>query len=367
MSAIAEHQAILSPLRSLPDDILLTIFRWCTSSDRKGKDCLSSSRSPWTLSHVCHSWRTLVVASPSLWSNIEIVSRDLNTSTPYEKDALSFKVGLYAGRSAECDLSVIIISLDIDTHTAFLDECFTPLLPTAHRWKSLILMIHHIAHATRVEKCRFDRLPKMRIHFGDILARSVYSTTWDVPSIRELSLFTQSSAAVGFPWGRITSYACDKYGICHLPKLVALEHFSLPALTSDRLASLSMSFPLVLSNVRSVSMEQARRKYLPLDRLSDLFFLPSLTTLSVTIKSSNWRFPSFNGCIRHVQQLSIVANIIQPLLDSDKAELQSFLAGCTSVRAFYLEMEIAHKGILQVLTNVGTLPRVDEPVYIGGT
>lgn len=76
LPVLASHKPICA-IDSLCDDVLLSIFLFFHHAslacyDVRAYDCLSTARSPWVLSHVCHNWRALVVSFPLLWTNIYI-------------------------------------------------------------------------------------------------------------------------------------------------------------------------------------------------------------------------------------------------------------------------------------------------------
>ncbi|KAJ7052230.1 hypothetical protein C8F01DRAFT_1171358 [Mycena amicta] len=76
---IAGHQALLAPIRRVPSDVLQEIFERCTPS---GTNCvMSSTEAPAVLTHVCGPWRTLALATPSLWSRVHVVE-PLSHRTP---------------------------------------------------------------------------------------------------------------------------------------------------------------------------------------------------------------------------------------------------------------------------------------------
>lgn len=76
-SSILRHRGVLHPIRSIPDDILLTIFDWYTVMAMYRRDAMSmcSDDAPWTLSHVSRRWRALVLSSPRSWSTGNIHRR----------------------------------------------------------------------------------------------------------------------------------------------------------------------------------------------------------------------------------------------------------------------------------------------------
>lgn len=360
IKTIAQHEAILNPLRSIPDDMLLAIFQWSSSSDTQGLDSMSSSRAPWTLSHVSRRWRNLSISSPRLWTNININFRDLETSTRHERDRMSFKLNLHVRRSAECDLFVRVIS-HLRNRVTFLDECFGLLLPTAHRWKTLSVSVHSSALALQLAESRFERLTKMEMNLWE----PIRQVPWHVPNIRDLRLSGRPFEAVDFPWESITSYVCNENGVVHLPKLSALEDLKLDIIEFSKafgvFTSMDVSFPLTLQKLRSISLWQKFSSQ-SIDILSQIFLLPSLTSLTVRMGPGRWRFPTFNGSIRHLQNLCITSSsglaTAYSLHDTDKPALISFLADCTSVTALYLEINVAEKEILHALADESALPKL---------
>ncbi|KAK7031599.1 ABC protein [Favolaschia claudopus] len=74
------NQAILSPLRRLPPELLGDIFSWTFSplAESWGRH-ESMADTPWVLSHVCRRWRDICLSTPSLWACILI---DYTASSP---------------------------------------------------------------------------------------------------------------------------------------------------------------------------------------------------------------------------------------------------------------------------------------------
>ncbi|KAJ7845081.1 hypothetical protein B0H13DRAFT_123634 [Mycena leptocephala] len=81
---LSRNAAILSPLRRMPPEILSEIFMLTLPSDRavveRGKIDLRDS--PWMLTRICGRWRTVALASSSLWSFVAINCED-NLSAAY--------------------------------------------------------------------------------------------------------------------------------------------------------------------------------------------------------------------------------------------------------------------------------------------
>ncbi|KAJ7607983.1 hypothetical protein FB45DRAFT_1067713 [Roridomyces roridus] len=68
----------LSPVRSLPSEILGEIFAWTlpTVAEASDRTSFKFHHSPWNLTHVCSRWRAIAISTPSLWSLLVL---------PYEK------------------------------------------------------------------------------------------------------------------------------------------------------------------------------------------------------------------------------------------------------------------------------------------
>ncbi|KAF8195204.1 hypothetical protein K438DRAFT_1719405, partial [Mycena galopus ATCC 62051] len=63
--AIDAHQALVSLLRRLPEDVIREIFIACLPSS--GNPVMNSQEAPLLLTHVCSGWRRIALTTPSLW------------------------------------------------------------------------------------------------------------------------------------------------------------------------------------------------------------------------------------------------------------------------------------------------------------
>ncbi|KIY64891.1 hypothetical protein CYLTODRAFT_317327, partial [Cylindrobasidium torrendii FP15055 ss-10] len=77
-AAIHSRRAVLAPIRVLPDDILGSIFMWCTPTigapdwDETPDSLDVFSWPPWVISHVCRRWRNVALAQKSLWATLAL-------------------------------------------------------------------------------------------------------------------------------------------------------------------------------------------------------------------------------------------------------------------------------------------------------
>ncbi|KAK7063539.1 hypothetical protein R3P38DRAFT_3724 [Favolaschia claudopus] len=69
-SKVDRHAAILSPVRRLPAEILITIFHGTLPSPTSRP--AFPTQSPWNVSRVCVLWGSVALSSPELWSHISV-------------------------------------------------------------------------------------------------------------------------------------------------------------------------------------------------------------------------------------------------------------------------------------------------------
>ncbi|KAJ7483463.1 hypothetical protein FB451DRAFT_1364382 [Mycena latifolia] len=81
-SYYARNNAILSPLRRMPPEVLGEIFSWTLPPDRHGFERLkfNTNSSPWLLAQISSRWRAVALSTPSLWSSIVINYTDQHSN-----------------------------------------------------------------------------------------------------------------------------------------------------------------------------------------------------------------------------------------------------------------------------------------------
>lgn len=66
---LAIHKAFLAPWQRLPNEIIAEIFWICCNHNYWTFPCKAA---PTVLTHICSSWRTMVLETPKLWSLITL-------------------------------------------------------------------------------------------------------------------------------------------------------------------------------------------------------------------------------------------------------------------------------------------------------
>ncbi|KAK0192948.1 hypothetical protein F5146DRAFT_1223008 [Armillaria mellea] len=133
--------SILAPIRRLPADVLLSVFRETRSTRRNfaGRPpTIDFLQDPLTLRQVCGSWRDIVVSSPTLWSYINVVfpprEQHPDNSGPSAHKCLQTVLPL----SGQHALDIRFVSF----HTS--DEATKTLvviLKERHRWRNASLIL----------------------------------------------------------------------------------------------------------------------------------------------------------------------------------------------------------------------------------
>ncbi|KAK6977618.1 hypothetical protein R3P38DRAFT_3123855 [Favolaschia claudopus] len=158
---VEAHQALISPMRRISQDVLSEIFIACLPTHR---NCvMSASEAPLLLGRVCSSWRTLSLATPRLWASLHVVERSLS----YDVRTIRLEaIKMWLGRSGQRPLSISLHSGDYmslspssteqntgtlppDGPESFLNE----LVPFADRWQHVRFLaarsvIQGIVHLT---------------------------------------------------------------------------------------------------------------------------------------------------------------------------------------------------------------------------
>ncbi len=112
-----------SDVSSIPSEILVDIFRWLGDLGSEYDD-LDVKHSPkWVITHVCRTWRSIAVSTPSLWASVSIEDH-LLIDDPFTDDKAKL-LQEYLSRSGQNPLRVTLSSsYDIEKHIEILSPHF---------------------------------------------------------------------------------------------------------------------------------------------------------------------------------------------------------------------------------------------------
>ncbi|KAK0207228.1 hypothetical protein IW262DRAFT_667649 [Armillaria fumosa] len=213
--AIIERKRILNPVRRLPAEILLRIFRLIATfpiprshsenEDEEGWDFHAPKNMLWTIEGVCKPWNMVVTSFPELWSSINIVITDDNFSDTARGIAYSRLLGTQLDRSQNQLLSLCI--WDDDDHSSFLK------LPTA-------ITIILFSFSTRLQN--------LHLYLPAHMISEIPSLHLTLPSLNELCIFPTNLGAMEH-YQELYLFRCPNLRSMHVVDVVApLFHFQLP-------------------------------------------------------------------------------------------------------------------------------------------
>ncbi|KAF7299758.1 hypothetical protein HMN09_00981700 [Mycena chlorophos] len=315
---IAAYEALISPIRRIPDDVLEEIFSACLPPDR---NCaMSASDAPLLLSRVCGRWRNVAFRTPSLWSRLHIAQPAVRGWLPMlSKDEawenmISSKVAQrlaaarqWLERSGDCPLTISFVAAEgSDPHAqaAF----FQLLVDYIRRWRAISLKFQLLAGS------------ELREHFNQLQRESA-------PLLAKFSLDVMGSSTMGEPMNWSTLMLLDGASLTHIDLSYCGPGILSIPIQWHRLTSMSFS-----ENPANVTSE-------------DLAQLFSRTTSLQSLELS------FNGTPPPLQTVQAIVSPVQKLWLS---EPYNFMAQLVTSELTLLDIQLVREADagLQTLLHV---------------
>ncbi|KAJ7617451.1 hypothetical protein DFH06DRAFT_1237705 [Mycena polygramma] len=206
---VAEHEALISPMRQLPSDVIREIFMACIPSEEN--PVLSIQTAPLLLGRICSQWRAIALSTPRLWSSIHIAEPH-DTLPPRVRDGCLQLVKVWLARSGGLPLSISFHRMPSDSPASPL---FDTVLSFSPRWK-------HISLTGPVGEIGIN-LSRTDVPLLQTIAISPYAAgneptgpeTHDFlrgVSVRNVSLGTNKNPIqFPLPWSQLTTLKLDHY------------------------------------------------------------------------------------------------------------------------------------------------------------
>jgi hypothetical protein len=236
---VQPYQALLSPIRQLPLDIMERIFLFCLPTQRN--PAMSTLEAPLKLGRICSSWRSFAYSSPRLWSRIHIsllhlgeipeISADIETDFEgYDIQVEEAMDGIrrhldgvseWLTRAESHPLSISIFGPQSSSGTSATLPLLQTLLPFAKQWQDLELLVKcdHSVILKFIQHFKLLEFPLLR----SVCLRDVLQVDPDFPSdlpnlpspfewlstpslrsLRALSLLSTSLVKSGIHWPNLT-------------------------------------------------------------------------------------------------------------------------------------------------------------------
>ena len=173
---ILDHQlsrcnSLFAPIRRLPEELLLEIFKHftpdptslyldhavlCEELNRGGFRMLVLSASPRNvLQQVCRFWKSLVLHTPSMWTNLSFELLSDVKIIEEHAHPLSCTLDVLLTRSKQLPLD---IDIEIGMHWVEAGVCLLPLLKECHRWRNLALCVSRAQLEDEAFQCFVEKL-----------------------------------------------------------------------------------------------------------------------------------------------------------------------------------------------------------------
>ncbi|KAK7449808.1 hypothetical protein VKT23_013284 [Stygiomarasmius scandens] len=221
-SRLSSLQSITSPLRTLPLEVLQTIFINCLEPF----PILSAHEAPMLLTRICSKWRSTAIGTPELWASIHVAL--VEAKHPFESygsTCNSIREGLrtFLLRSGSLPLNISLCSefptgpgtLCWEDIVDEINQTLEILLPHHKRWKYLKLQVPLLC-VTSVERLRGEDLLNLEtvsiICFKDECITPPPPTRpffENAPRLQRLSLGSQTPSTMlrfigSVDWARLT-------------------------------------------------------------------------------------------------------------------------------------------------------------------
>ena len=331
---IERHQALLSPIRQCPPEVLVIIFYYGTCAE-DGNGQVGYDKSPWIFGWICSEWRTLALNTPKLWAK-----PILHLRSPCKNDVDMAKEWLR--RAKECPLTLTLRGgSQAATH---------PLMDVAvshcERWESLKFDLSpSLLPSLAATKDRLPRLVSLSTGRKNTLPErfSVFRTA---PKLTHLSLgIYQDALHLKLRWTQLTTLSFTSRSDAALTLKILKR---CPNLVN---CSVKFAKPLQLQyTLPPVQIPHLQALYIQgTGNLSDLFdhlFLPSMLHLHIDLCSPEREAPHLVPDQLWVPQLTSLIQRSSCCLQSvnlkldgrttDGSELLEFLAAVPSLTEFVI-------------------------------
>ncbi|KAJ7467434.1 hypothetical protein B0H11DRAFT_2284386 [Mycena galericulata] len=203
--SVRQHRSTLSAFRRTPHDVLCEIFISVYSGAARVHNDIAVNVPPWTMGHICRSWRRSALSYPTLWSCVEI-----SRSTSLETNMIETQ--LHLSRNAPLEI-----------HWSFGDmhksdpRLLGLVLAQSNRWRTIYLHQKLLWSGTldwlRPVQDRLAQLETLVVIGVDTFRKFSSVVFSSAPALRRILLTNPGSELpspdvefIGLPWNQITHY-----------------------------------------------------------------------------------------------------------------------------------------------------------------
>ncbi|KAF8208115.1 hypothetical protein K438DRAFT_1961632 [Mycena galopus ATCC 62051] len=198
------HASATFPVLTLPTEITAEFFLCCLPlSDRSGQGVPTETPAPMVLASICRTWRTIALATPALWSKLNVQFDHIPISVVLEPGLVEAFIDQWVSRAEKHPLA-----LDF---TSWRDEPFTisRLRTIIHLWSCRVRYLRldigdHDIHELRLDSVAFP-LPEGVVFASD--AQEEATIFANAPQLHELTLESRwITPSIALPLQRLTKF-----------------------------------------------------------------------------------------------------------------------------------------------------------------
>ncbi|KAF7376132.1 hypothetical protein MSAN_00028100 [Mycena sanguinolenta] len=207
---IHAHEALTSPARRLPADIIAEIFTACMPSNRNA--IMSTAEAPLLLCRVCRAWRDVALSTPRLWASLHIVAHsDHGETGPDSKLRKVIKaIDSWLSRSGVLPLSISLVRSWTAKEVDFRPFLET-LVPYSSRWNRIRFELETSFSFEPMGALSPSDVPSLEVASIDGFETLDEEVDWrtvsflGTPSLRSLLLRHMASSFLAFPvpWNQL--------------------------------------------------------------------------------------------------------------------------------------------------------------------
>lgn len=201
---IDDHEALIAPVRHLPDEIMTEIFIHCLPPHSKPDGSSSGRRGALlALTQVCSRWRSVAISSAELWSSLRIDFKETNLARSVSV------MESWLARSSQYPLLFGLHSLQCQTGWS-IRTVFNAVSPFFNRFEHLTLHVPATFLDELVQgKDTFPLLQSLRIQLRSS-AKHLNQPPWNIldnsPRLRAVHLHHVLPSQFILPWAQLTHF-----------------------------------------------------------------------------------------------------------------------------------------------------------------
>lgn len=313
---LAFCRALIAPLRRLPSELLLEIYRIIIASVRRRspspKEQLHPTRALMVLSHVCSFWRSVILSTTTFWNDIRIPSLFRNGG-----DARLVEMHLQYSASSPLDIEIHYFGGNRNPHMVNARDILNGLILHCERWRRVLVigvmtweaLSSEFLRTSQTQSLRFPLLEALYIQDSNHSGFNPFSTA-DLPRLQTMELHGYNPSS--FPFRQLTSltlvldrrettaYQLPRDLAKHFPNL---EHLRLVGEFDFLPEAGGPDLEPVLPKLKSLVLELYSRPMPFLSIFLTTISLPALHSVEIVAPLQDWPQAEFTSLLARSQRL----------------------------------------------------------------